>query len=247
MGIARTSTFAHTGNPTTAPTAALPATEKDDVLVLVVANGGSNANPTLSGTSVTVGGLAWTRKISGVGPIEANAFNGSLWWARAKGDHAGQTVIAATVDSGSLVGASYRGVISTGDPFRFALTENNDSAPITSIDGLLSTLLAADMLTFCVAVDDNSTAPTDRILLMVGGEVVSEGEVAVYATSEGGNDTGAAFWDYQVESTDSLESGEAETLEPASRSTPIFADLIPQPKEGEGGKVDSWMLLGLGA
>jgi len=231
--ISRIATFAHSGNPTIAPTAALPATQKDDILVLAVANGGSNSNPAISGTSVALGGLTWTRKVSGVGPIQANAFNGSFWWARAKENHVGQTVIATTVDSGSLVGAVYRGAASSGDPLRFGLAENNELSGNTGITAE-TPLLAGDFLIFGVAVDDNSTAPTDRIFLKLGGEVVSGEKVAVYSMSEGGADTGAALWDYRALSTDTLEAAEAEILEPESRSICVVAALIPLPEE-EGG------------
>lgn len=43
-------TVAHSGNPTTAPSATLGTTAADDVLIAVVVSGGSNTIPTLGGT-----------------------------------------------------------------------------------------------------------------------------------------------------------------------------------------------------
>ncbi len=102
----------NSGNPTTAPTCTLGTTSAGQVLQVLVANGGANTPPDrLTGTSVTSGELKWIRKAHAAG--SGTTMNGSIWWARAKGNHSGQTIIAATVNSGASCFDAFDGCITS--------------------------------------------------------------------------------------------------------------------------------------
>lgn len=176
---------AHAGNPTTAPTLTFGATVAGDILLAFFTNGGSDSDPTLSGTTITTGGLTWTKKTS-IGGGALTDLNGSLWWARATGNHNGQTVIGATTNSGSAVGGVVRGCPASGDPFDNATTVLNASG-VNAHTGFTPSVDECLILLF-LATDDNIAS--DTYACTGSPSTLTERQDA---TSSGGVDTAAAF------------------------------------------------------
>jgi hypothetical protein len=149
--------IAHAGNPTTAPTGTFGTTQAGDILFVFVVNGGADADPTISGTTITSGGLTWTRKVSANGGALTDV-NGSLWWTRATGNHTGQTVIAATTNSGSLAGGVIRSAIASGDPFDNA-TATLLASGVNTVVGFTPSV-AECLVLIGLCVDDNIASDT---------------------------------------------------------------------------------------
>lgn len=171
------------GNPTTAPTCTLGTTAAGDILIFGLVDGNTNTGPaSLTGTSVTTGGLTWTKKIGAAG--NGTTMHGSLWWARATGDHSGQTIIAATNNSGASCWASYRGCVETGDPFEAAVATGIVPAT-TSVSGFTTTTPGVKLLQV-LAIDDDVFSSTETI-----GGITSHR--TTNGQSTGGNDTGVEF------------------------------------------------------
>jgi hypothetical protein len=255
VSIERIGTFSGSGVARGQPAATLPSTAAGDILVVAVSNSGSSTVPaSLSGTS----GLTWTRKANGEGPIDGNAFNGSLWWARATGDHSGQTVLAVGCSgSASLVGAVYRGCAASGDPFRFASYgplwsygeeyvwwEPGEAIPPSEYP---EDLEAGDLPIFAICQDDGP-APIfgyyDPWEETWGGYVYSYytgtgaglPELAVSELSEEGEETSTRLYDEPPrEGADALEFFEATwghyNEEQYARSLIIVAALIEEEPE----------------
>lgn len=186
--------LAHAGNPTTAPTITFGTTQAGDILFAFFTNGGADADPTLSGTTITTGGLTWTKKTS-VGGGALTDLNGSLWWARATGNHTGQTVIGATTNSGSAVGGVIRGAPSAGDPFDNAITALNASG-VNAITGYTP---AADecLVLLLLGTDDNIASDTytstgTPATLLEQQDALSTGGVDTAASLATGSQTSAA-------------------------------------------------------
>lgn len=179
-------TFAHAGNPTTAPTITFGTTAANDILLAAFTNGGSDADPTISGTTISTGGLTWTKVLS-VGGGALTDMNGSVWWARATGNHTGQTVIAATTNSGAAVGAQVVGAMSNGTPTEVVASVLNASG----VNALVGAAPSVDqtLLLLFLFTDDNIASDT----VTATGTPTPYGEVQD-AASSGGVDTAVALY-----------------------------------------------------
>lgn len=150
----------HTGNPTTAPSTTLGATAADDILIATVVNAGAVTVPTLGGT---YSGGAWTAIDSGTWTTGA----GATYWSRCTGNHTGQTVTATTVDSGSMNVVRITGAATSGSPI-----DGSNGASVAAANGSLSsfnTTQADCLVCLTVAFDDNQawSAQTKNSVSMV--------------------------------------------------------------------------------
>lgn len=150
----------HTGNPTTAPSTTLGTTAANDILIAVIVNAGATTVPTLGGT---YSGGAWTAVDSGTWTTGA----GATYWSRCTGNHTGQTVTATTVDSGSMNVVRITGAATSGSPI-----DGSNGASVAATDGALSsfnTTQADCLVCLTVAFDDNQawSAQTKNAVSMV--------------------------------------------------------------------------------
>lgn len=233
--------FGHSGNPTTAPTGTLPTTQAGDIITVAVTDGNTNTGPgSLTGTSVSTGGLTWAKKADAAG--SGTTMHGSLWWARATGNHAGQTVIAATNNSGALAGVVIRNAVASGDPFGNASAVGQAAATV-STSGF--TTPADDCLLLLALCEDDD-------VVMAGQSVANVGTMVehIEAGSTGGNDTLASI------ATRKMGAGGATgnfswTGGTSDFKVSIVASLLPfvdtpDPSEGEGALTGIGELAGVG-
>lgn len=133
---------------TTTTGVTLPGTVANDILLFIFCHRGTG-NGTISGTSITTGGLTWTQKHDQL--FGASAFSGKVLWTRASGNHSGQTVQAASLtNAAASVLVVLRNVLSSAAPFDGAATivgeqnisGNETQAEITTlVDGCLVCLV----------------------------------------------------------------------------------------------------------
>lgn len=108
-----TNTSTSVGGTATTFTLTCPTTQAGDILLLDFAHNGTG-DGTLSGTTITTGELTWTKKHAQL--IYSNTRSGKTYWARATGDHSGQTVIVSSIgDYSTGLLTIYRGCLSSGD------------------------------------------------------------------------------------------------------------------------------------
>lgn len=163
-------------------------TQADDVLLLAFTNGGADTDPTsITGTLTTTGGLTF-QKVQSLGGAATTDLNGSLWWARASGNHTGQTAIGnGFTNSSAGVYAVFRGVIASGNPYTASATQVLNASgtnTLTAVDAagvrgcwVILTLCTDDNIASTSAGATDPAAVTDRIEHL----------------SAGGNDTGACI------------------------------------------------------
>src|SRR3989344_6214153 len=125
--------FQNNTNTTTSFTMTLPATATaaGDIMILEFGHRGTG-DGTVGGTTVTTGGVTWTKKHSQL--FASSAFSGKTYWARATGDHQGQTVTGSGLtNSCAAILTVYRGALASGDPLADAtiVGEENASANVT--------------------------------------------------------------------------------------------------------------------
>jgi hypothetical protein len=115
------------GNPTTSLTCTLDfATAAGDILILEFTHRGTG-DGTVAGTTVTTGGVTWTPKHDQ--PYATNTFSGMTYWARATGDHNGQTVtVSGLTNSCAGIVTCYAGALASGDPLADATVVGEDNA-----------------------------------------------------------------------------------------------------------------------
>lgn len=182
---------------TTSFSITLPATQSGDIFILEFAHRGTG-NGTIGGTS----GLSWTLKHSQL--FASSAFSGKTYWARATGNHSGQTVTGSGLtDSCAAIVTVYRGALASGDPLAAATVvgEQNASANETQA-GITTTVANAWVVLVVVNSPDLNvssgacTSPgvlTERAeRLSTGGTDASVSHWSELKTGTGG--TGAFTW-----------------------------------------------------
>ncbi len=202
---------------TTSFSVTLPATAAGDLILLEFTHRGTG-DGTIGGT---YSGGAFALKHSQL--YATSTFSGKLYWSRATGDHAGQTVTGASLtNSCAAIVTIYRGVLASGDPFNGAATivgEQNASGNETQAQ--IDVLVAAAWvcLTVCnspdVAISSQAcTTPgalTERAeRLSTGGTDTSIAHASAEKAAAGV--TGAFTW----AQTDGASGSYAYALQPAA-------------------------------
>lgn len=129
----------------------LGTTQAGDIMILEFDHN-KTGNGTISGTTITTGGVTWTLKHSQL--VYSNTRQGVMYWARATGDHSGQTVIASNVSSGGYYAANlviYRGAVATGDPLAGATIVGEVNASGNETQAEITTTADNCMVCFVVA------------------------------------------------------------------------------------------------
>jgi hypothetical protein len=204
MAISHVNSVAGAANQTTTCTVTLNfATAANDILFAAFTNGGADTDPSsISGTTVSTGGLTFA-KVQSLGGGATTDLNGSLWWARATGDHNGQTVIAnGMTNSSAGVVTVLRGCLSSGNPW-------GNTGQVLNASGT-NTLAAIDAagnkgawLLLSLHADDNiadaSQAATDPLVITERADHSSAGGVDTNcsisaAAMSGSGSTGGMSW-----------------------------------------------------
>jgi hypothetical protein len=187
VAIAHVGTTTSGANQTTTCTLTLNfTTEAGDLLIYACTNGGADADPTIGGTMVTTGGVSWA-KFHSLGGGATTDLNGSVWWARATGDHNTQTIVASgfTNSSAGCVGA-VRNALPTGTPIVNANSVLNASG--TNTLGAVSTVGTGCWILVTLHTDDNIAS--DTVAAATSPTTVT---IRREHLSAGGNDTGATL------------------------------------------------------
>lgn len=222
---------------TTSFSIALTATEAGDILILEYTHRGTGA-ATLGGTSVSIGGLSWTEKHSQL--FNGSSFSGRTVWARATGDHAGQTITGDDlVNSCAAIVTIYRGALAAGDPLAAATVVGGPHASgvetqpeiVTTVDNSFVVLLVSNAPDLAVSAQACTTPGT------LTGRIARQ--------STGGDDT--AIEHASAEMVTAGATG-AFTWTQANAISASWAYAIePEPAGGGGGgSVRRGMLLGVG-
>jgi hypothetical protein len=144
------------GTSTTSGTITLGATAADDIIILVLVNGGATAALTPGGT---YSGGAWTSIGSGAGTAQW----GGVWWSRATGNHSGQTITwSGATDSSQGAVAIYSGCEKTGSPVDTSVQNQNSVSTNISL-GALTTTVNDAMVILAMAADDNIASSAQAV------------------------------------------------------------------------------------
>lgn len=177
----------------------LPTTAANDLILLEFCHRGTG-DGTIAGTYT---GPAFALQHSQL--FATSAFSGKLYWSRASGNHAGETVTGASLtDSCAAIVTVYRDVIATGNPFTGAATivgEQNASGNETQAE--ITTLVANCMVCLTVlnspdlaVAGQTATNPATLIeraeRLSTGGTDASVAHASEVRTTAGA--TGALNW-----------------------------------------------------
>jgi len=184
-------------NSTTSFSITIPATQANDILILEFTHRGTG-NGTIGGTS----GLTWTLKHSQL--YASSTFSGKTYWARATGNHSGQTVTGSgLINSCAAILTVYRGAVTSGDPLADAtiVGEQNASADetqaqiTTATNGAWPILVVVNSPDLAIATQA-CTSPgtlTERAeRLSTGGTDTSIAHASAEKTTAGG--TGSFTW-----------------------------------------------------
>jgi hypothetical protein len=183
---------------TTSSSLTLGTTQADDIIAYLVIHGGAG-EPTIGGTFGETLTLKRTQTIS-----SAN-ITARLYWARATGDHSGQTITATGLtDTAASVAGLFRGRLATGDPFTGAtivgednasgdegqagITTTADGCDVVVIVGLqlnpsgsgITTFAATDPSTLAVRADHGSNGGGDCRLAFASAERATAGATGAF-------------------------------------------------------------------
>jgi hypothetical protein len=204
MAISHVGSVTGAANQTTTCTITLNfATAANDILFAAFTNGGADTDPSsISGTTVSTGGLTFA-KVQSLGGAATTDINGSLWWARASGDHNGQTVIGnGFTNSSAGVVTVLRGCLTTGNPWGNTGQVLNASGTNTlaAIDAagnkgawLLLSLHADDNIADASQAATDPTVITERADHSSAGGVDTNCSISAAAMSGSGS-TGGMSW-----------------------------------------------------
>lgn len=132
---------------TTAGSVTLPTTAAWDILILVAVNGGATAALTTGGT--------YTGSWTSVGASASTAAWGGTWWSRCTGDHAGQTVTAATATNSTALGVIVvRGCRTGSSPIRSTPAVAQHAVSGVPLPADIS-VEADDLIVYTLMADDN--------------------------------------------------------------------------------------------
>lgn len=142
-------------NPTTSASVTLPATQANDILIMVcVARDNADFNPTPGGTyTPSVWSTAVPGGWSGIGTPGVRCF-----WSRCTGNHSGQTVTMADASAGSMsLGiVVIRGCITSGSPVDTNSNSRRDTAsPDVNTLSSFDTTVTDTLVCLVVLAEDN--------------------------------------------------------------------------------------------
>lgn len=206
---------------TTSFSITLPTTQAGDILILEFAHRGTG-DGTIGGTS----GLTWTLKHSQL--FGGSSFSGKTYWARATGNHSGQSVTGSSLtNSCAAIVTVYRNCVASGDPLSDATIVGEENASGNETQAEISTgtdkawvvLVVVNSPDFAIS-SQNCTSPgtlTERAeRLSTGGTDTSVAHASALKASAGA--TGAFTW----AQTDNASGSWAYAIKP-NVTTP-FAD-----------------------
>lgn len=201
MAITYVDGVSNTDSNTTSVTLTLPATQAGDIIILEFAHK-STGDGAVSGTSISVGGLTFTLKHSQY--IYSTSRVGGMYWARATGNHSGQTVIISSLNNGCTACITiYRGAISTGDPLAGAtiVGELNGSGDetqaeiVTTVDNCLICFTVANSVNQYAVSNQRCTDPGtlgDTVISYAASIAIEHASSNTLKATAGG--TGAFLW-----------------------------------------------------
>lgn len=203
MAISLLTTAAGGTTTTTSFSITLPAvaTAAGDIMICEFTHRGTG-DGTIGGTTVTTGGVTWTLKHSQL--YATSAFSGKTYWARATGDHQGQTVTGSSLtNSCAAILTIYRGCLASGDPLADATIVGEQNASTDETQAEITTATANSWVVLVVVNSPDlavatqaCTSPgtlTERVeRLSTGGTDTSIAHASAAKATAGG--TGAFTW-----------------------------------------------------
>jgi hypothetical protein len=146
-----------------------------------------------------------------------------MWWVRATGDHAGQTVIATTIGSGSLACSVFRGCVATGSPFnQFNAAGHNSS---TSTRTGFTTTVDGCALLLAVCEDDDITVTSESVANVPGMVTLVEG----ISSGGGPNADSLVSLSYVAQATQGATGNFTWVIGSSEFTVTVIAALIPEP------------------
>ena len=200
MAISHVGSVAGAANQTTTCTITLNfATAAGDIVFVAFTNGGADA---LASSITGTAGLTFASVVSTTGAASTD-MSGALYWARATGDHNGQTVIGNGFTNSSAGEVTVlRGCKSSGDPFAATNSVLNASGTNT-LTAVNASGVAGCWAMLALCTDDNitstGTVATDPATVTIRGEHLSAGGVdtgalIAAAAMSGAGSTGGFSW-----------------------------------------------------
>lgn len=162
-------------------------TAAGDILFVAFTNGGADTDPSsITGTTTTTGGLTFAR-INSLGGGASTDMNGWIGWARASGNHTGQTIIGngfTNSSAGSVL--VLRGCLASGNPYA-ALNQVLNASGTNTLSAVSAAGVAQCWVMVSLHTDDNIASDT---MTATDPAAVT---LQVEHLSGGGVDTGAAI------------------------------------------------------
>ena len=218
MAISLLTTAVSAGNTTTSFTITLPAiaTVAGDIMILEFTHRGTG-DGTIGGTTVTTGGVTWTKKHNQL--YASSAFAGLTYWARATGDHQGQTVTGSSlINSCAAILTIYRGALASGDPLADATVVGEENASgnetqaqittatngswvvlvvVNSPDLAVATQACTSPGTLTERAEKLSTGGTDTSIAHASEEKATAGGTGAFTWTQTDADSGS--WAYAIQ------------------------------------------------